>query len=157
MDLNRKILRVYKDLDPILRAKCRSVSTLEPWILMLCDNMWSTLEYHDALGLAANQVGYDYQIICVNGPEFKGVMINPKITEASEEIFHFEEGCLSMPDYKLDIGMRSEKISVKYKDLDGNEKKICTTGLTSVIIQHEVDHLLGILFVDYLDDLMKGV
>lgn len=146
-----KTLKIYRDDEPILREKCRSVEKIEPWVLDLCGDMWATMQSSKAVGLAANQVGYNYRIITIDGPEFSGVMINPTIQEQTEEIFHFMEGCLSIPGVQLDTGNRSKAISINYFDIGGYEKTLWTKDITSVIIQHEVDHLDGKLMTDYLD------
>jgi len=151
-----KILKIYDYKDPILRTKCRDVLRMEPWVLGLADDMWMTMLISKALGLAANQVGFDYNMITINGPEFKGPMINPVIEEKSEEVFHHIEGCLSLPGYELDTGKRSKSIKVRYHDLESIEKTIWLKDVTSVIVQHEIDHLRGIIFLDHLHkDMIK--
>ncbi len=146
-----KVLKIYNDTDAILRVKCREVEIIEPWVLSLCDDMWTTMKAKNGIGIAANQVGYDYRVIAVDGPQFSGIMINPIIHERSEEIFHFVEGCLSVPGIGFDPGIRSRSISVSYSDVSGEKKKLWTQDITSVIIQHEVDHLDGKMFTDYID------
>ena len=151
-----KLLKIYKDGDSILRTTCRSVGKLEAWVLEFGASMWLTMEMANGVGLAANQVGYDYRIIAVKGPEFSGIMINPIITDRSKEIFHLQEGCLSLPGFGIDTGKRSKEITVTYMDLAGDQKILLTKDFTAVIIQHEADHLDGILFTDYLDKKMAG-
>jgi len=146
-----KIMKIYKDTDPILREKCREVQHMEPWVMNLCDDMWITMQSRNAVGLAANQVGYNYKIIAIHGPEFSGIMINPTIQEKTEEIFHFMEGCLSIPGIELDTGKRSKAISISYFDMGGVKKILWTKDMTAVIIQHEMDHLAGKLMTDYID------
>ena len=146
-----KILKIYSYKDPILRTKCREVPHLEPWILALADDMWMTMLMSKAVGLAANQVGFDYCMITVKDPQFEGPMINPVIEERSEETFHYEEGCLSMPGYRVDIGKRSKAVKVRYTDLTGKVDHIWLINDAAVIVQHEIDHLSGIIFIDHLD------
>lgn len=149
------ILQVYKNTDLVLRVKCKEVENINVKILQLVNDMWETMESMNAIGLAANQVGEDYRIICIKGPEFSGIMINPEIVEWSDEIFHFVEGCLSMSGLGVDTGKRSRAIKVKYTAIDGKLQELWTKDLTSVIIQHEVDHLDGILMTDYLDKILE--
>ena len=108
-----------------------------------------------AVGLAANQVGMDYNMITVLGPMFEGPMINPVILERSADVFHYAEGCLSVVGYELDIGKRSRSIKVQYYDLEGKKQEVELKDDTAVIVQHEIDHLLGKLMIDYLEPQMK--
>jgi peptide deformylase len=146
-----KILKIYSYQDPILRTKCRDILRMEPWVLQLADDMWMTMLMSKAVGLAANQVGFDYNVITIKGPEFQGPMINPVIEEASKEIFHYQEGCLSMVGYQMDTGKRSKTIKVSYHDLEGKKQTVTLSDMTAVIVQHEIDHLHGHLMTDYLD------
>jgi peptide deformylase len=145
------ILKIYNYKDPILRTKCRDILRMEPWVLILADDMWMTMLMSKAIGLAANQVGYDYNIITINSPEFQGPMINPVVVEKSKEIFHYEEGCLSIPGYQMDTGKRSKTIKIDYHNLAGNKETITLNDMSAVVVQHEMDHLMGILMVDHLD------
>ena len=106
-------------------------------------------ESENGIGLAANQIGIDKRVCVVNVKE-PLVLINPKIVEKSKEKFVFPEGCLSFPEIRGDI-TRAEEIRVKYQDLDGVHHTIECDGLLARCIQHEVDHLKGILFIDRMD------
>lgn len=150
------ILKIYHNNDPILRTKCREIAAIEPWVLQLADNMWLTMLMARAVGLAANQVGMDYRLITVRGQQYEGPMINPVIEAKSEELYHFEEGCLSMPGYFFDTGKRSKYIRVSFLDLEGNKQTVDLSEDTAVIVQHEVDHLDGIFFTDHLHEKMYG-
>lgn len=150
-----KILKIYNHQEPILRHKCREITRMEPWVLELADDMWMTMLMSRAVGLAANQVGMDYRLITVKGDQFEGPMINPIITSQSDEKFHFEEGCLSVPGYSFDTGKRSKQITVVYFDLSGQQQSVELSDMTAVIVQHEIDHLEGIIFIDYLDNRLK--
>lgn len=150
-----KLLKIYNYKDPILRNKCRDIEHMESWVLDLANNMWETMLTSKAVGLAANQVGYDYRMITVHTPVFQGPMINPVIEERSQEVFHFPEGCLSLPGYGLDIGKRSRAIKVRYFDLEGKLQVIWMSDETAVVVQHEIDHLDGIMMVDYLEPGMR--
>jgi len=151
-----KILKIYNYQDPILRTKCRDILHMEHWVLNLADDMWMTMLTSKAVGLAANQVGYDYRMITVKGDQFEGPMINPVIVEKTSEIFHFQEACLSAVGYGFDTGKRSKGITVTYYDLEGKPQAINLTDMTAVIVQHEIDHLEGIVFLDYVDRRLYG-
>lgn len=113
--------------------------------------MLTTLKSHKALGLAANQVGKKVRIIALNTDQFQGIMFNPEILTKSDETFDFNEGCLSIKKKFLNTKTRSKTIKVKWQDKSGkyNEKEF--NDLSSVVIQHEIDHLNGVLFTDYLE------
>ena len=151
-----KILKIYNQADPILRTKCRPVESMQSWVLELADDMWMTMLMSKAVGLAANQVGMDYRMITVKGDQFEGPMINPVIEEKTVEIFHYEEGCLSLAGYRFDTGQRSKAVKVNYFDLEGKPQSIYLSDMTAVIVQHEVDHLDGVFFTDYMDRRLNG-
>ena len=145
-----KLLKIYRDDDPILRNKCRPVGIpTEPWVLQLCEDMKLTMFMAQGVGLAANQVGWDYRIIYIKCNDFSGVMINPVIKERSDDTISFEEGCLSLPGQFIDVKSRNAEITVGYYGMSGKYHEIVAKDKLSVIIQHEVDHLDGILMIDY--------
>lgn len=147
-----KILKIYKDTDPQLREVCVPVQKINQYVKDLSASMELTMDLAGGIGLAANQVGEVLRMIWVKGPEFSGVMINPIIEELSTTEALINEACLSLPGVEDVVTSRSQEISVSYKDLDGNEKNVLLTGLTAVIVQHEVDHLNGILLSDYFEE-----
>ena len=106
-----KTLRIYTGDDPMLRLKCRDVERIEPWVSQLCEDMWLTMQSANGVGLAANQVGFDYRIIAVDTKRFSGIMINPVIEVSSDELFDYEEQCLSLPDLQVLTGKRSKDIA----------------------------------------------
>ena len=150
-----KILKIYSHTDSILRTQCRDIDYIESWVLDLANDMWMTMLVSKAVGLAANQVGFDYRMITVKGPMFEGPMINPIIEERSDAIFHYPEGCLSIPGYQFDTGKRSQSIKVRYRDIEDNMQTIWLKDVTAVIVQHEIDHLLGVTMLDYKDGRLK--
>lgn len=150
-----RVLKIYNYQDPILRTRCRPIEHMEGWVLELANDMWMTMLMAKAVGLAANQVGMDYRMITINGDQFQGPMLNPQIIEKSSELFHFSEGCLSMRGYQLDTGKRSKTIKVEYHDLEGNVQFAEVSDMTAVIVQHEIDHLDGIIMTDYLDNRLR--
>ena len=150
-----KILRIYNHKDPILRTQCRTIDAMESWVLDLANDMWMTMLTSRAVGLAANQVGFNYKMITVRGPGFEGPMINPQIEFKSDGIYHYQEACLSIPGYHFDTGNRSKNIRVSYHDLEGQVQTVDLSDETAVIVQHELDHLEGIIFTDYLDNRLR--
>ena len=137
--------------DPILRKKCKPVEDYKK-LSGLIDDMFDTMYEENGIGLAANQVGVDLNlfIIDISDIEEEGesihVFINGEIIESSGESW-FEEGCLSIPDVRLDV-KRPETITFKYQDESGHEYTKEISGLLARAIQHEVDHLNGVFIVD---------
>ena len=137
--------------DPILRKKCKPVEDFKK-LSGLIDDMFDTMYEENGIGLAANQVGVDLNlfIIDISDIEEEGesihVFINGEIIESSGESW-FEEGCLSIPDVRLDV-KRPETITFKYQDESGHEYTNEISGLLARAIQHEVDHLNGVFIVD---------
>lgn len=125
------------------------------------ENMYETMIAKGGVGLAAVQVGRLERMLIVNIPREDGVqhkedlleVINPEILESSGEIL-FQEGCLSIPDY-YEVVRRANCVTVRYFDREGREKTIAAEGYLAVALQHEIDHLNGILFIDKLPLLKK--
>jgi len=146
-----KILPIITNPNPILRKQSKEIKKDEiksKQFQGLCFDMEKTMKKKDGAGLASPQIGKNIRLIVVNSDEGVIHMINPKITKKSFAKEFGEEGCLSIPDIFLKIE-RHKKVNCKYLDLNGNEKKIKASGMLARIIQHEVDHLDGILFIDY--------
>ncbi|MBC8257074.1 MAG: peptide deformylase [Candidatus Marinimicrobia bacterium] len=147
-------LQILKYGDPILRKKVENVSDFRN-IPDLVEQMFNTMHEESGIGLAANQVGYSLNLLildtsCLEGEEDTKpyILINTEII-GSEGSTIMEEGCLSVPDIRAEIE-RPESIIIKYQDLEQNFHEEIFTGLVSRVIQHELDHLDGKLFVDYL-------
>lgn len=140
----------------ILRQKCRKVSAITPEIKDLAERMGLALNEFKGVGLAAPQINHPIRLIVVTD-EKKGFipMVNPTITFASKEKVASEEGCLSIPNV-FGIVRRAAKIRYSYQDLDGNIIKAKAKGLTSIIIQHECDHIDGVLFIDKAESIVQG-
>lgn len=141
----------------ILRKKTAQVNDLDTDLIMLVENMFFTMHNADGIGLAAPQVDKDLQLCVIDVSvvdEYKDIkpitLINPVILETHGEEPR-EEGCLSIPDVR-GIVTRPETIHLKYNDFDMNEKELTAGGLLARVIQHEIDHLNGVLFVDHLDE-----
>jgi peptide deformylase len=147
--------------DKILRKKVNKIKEVDKEINDLIENMFDTMRNANGIGLAANQVGADRSIFIVDISNLEEheeseplVFINPKIVKRSEEQTVFEEGCLSIPDIRGDV-VRPEAITIAYQDTEFKEQTMDADNLLSRVIQHEYDHLLGILFTDLVDDEMK--
>tara|TARA_B100000945_G_scaffold95505_1_gene74667 strand:- start:301 stop:825 length:525 start_codon:yes stop_codon:yes gene_type:complete len=154
----RKILTIP---DPVLRQKSLAVKKIDKDIKNLMDDMIKTMYDAPGIGLAAIQIGVPKRVVVMDlskDSDKKEPMyfINPEITWKSNVNSIYEEGCLSIPNQFAKIE-RPDKCHVKYLDYNGEEKEIKTEGLLSTCIQHEVDHLNGILFIDYLSKLKKDI
>jgi len=148
--------------DKILRKKTNKVSDVDLETVKLIKDMFETMKNAFGIGLAANQVGADKQIFIVNLSGVEDyedtkpiVFLNPEIIKYSDEKTVVEEGCLSIPDVRADVE-RPEKISIKYFDTELKEQILDADELLARVIQHEFDHLQGVLFTDLIaDDLKK--
>jgi peptide deformylase len=148
-------LPIYTFNNPVLRKKAKSIKTVTPELVTLADDMLETMRKANGIGLAANQVGSLQRIVVVDMTGSEGVdhfdpliMFNPVISD-EEGKWTLEEGCLSLPDLRDEV-QRAEKIQVKYRDRNFDERVLEAEGMLGRVVQHEVDHLNGILFVDHL-------
>lgn len=148
----RKILTVPKD-EKALRKKSKKVEKINALTYQLIDDMLETIE-GIGYGLAAPQVGVLKRIIVVRHEDKVYKLINPRLTEKSEDIVCGVEGCLSMPDKIGDVE-RHMKVTVKAQDISGKNIKISAENLLARIFQHEIDHLNGILYIDKAKNLRK--
>ena len=154
------ILKIVNCLDPILRQACKEIKNIDGEISILSHDMIETMYDAPGAGLAANQVGVSSKIIVVDrgiGTEKKDpiTIINPKIT-ANEEEQIGEEGCLSIPEIFADI-RRAKRVEIKGIDLDGNDICFEAEGYLARALQHEMDHLQGILFWDKLSRIKRDI
>lgn len=145
--------------DKILKAKSEDVKKIVDNTIRLLDNMQEIMYKYKGIGLAAPQVGINVRVAIIdlqkNDPGFGLVeMINPEILENAGNFEEHEEGCLSVPDFYSPVP-RGKYIKIKYIDRKGEEKTIETDTFFSVVAQHEVDHLNGILFIDRISLLRK--
>ncbi len=145
--------------DPRLRKASKAVTRIDAKIKTLTGDMFDTMYDAPGIGLAAIQVGEPVRVIVVDAtrgddPKNPIAMINPEIVWFSDEKDVFEEGCLSIPEF-LDEVERSERIRVKYRDLEGEDQEIEAEGLLARVIQHEVDHINGVLFIDHISRLKR--
>lgn len=150
--------------DPMLRKKAEPIDKNYEGLQELIENMWETMYYSDGVGLAAPQIGKAIRIFVIDAssgadeePElkdFKKVFINPEILEISGDKWVMNEGCLSLPEIREDV-TRPDKVRIRYVDENFEPHEEVYTGYAGRIIQHEYDHLEGILFIDYLSPLRK--
>jgi len=141
-----------RDLDiqlygsPILRKKCRQVKNIDYRINQLLDAMVKLMKEKEGVGLAGNQAGLELALVVVEAPQKLYRLINPRITKRKGKIT-FDEGCLSFPELTLSV-KRSEEIWVNYLDEQAKEVDVKAEGILAVILQHEIDHINGVLFID---------
>ena len=147
--------------DPRLKKKSLPVTSVDADVRQLMDDMLETMYAAPGIGLAAPQVDVLKRVIVLDidredtktGPLF---MANPEIIEASDEDLTYEEGCLSLPEHYSDV-VRPAKVTVRYLDRDGVQKDLACEGLLATCVQHEIDHLDGILFVDHISSLKRNM
>ena len=161
------ILPIVKADNPILRRKAKRVPNIDAGIQKLIDDMIETMHDASGVGLAAPQVGISLRVIVVQEFEEKEggelvpgeiiALINPQMVKITGE-YEVEEGCLSLPGYVGDI-KRAEKVLVKGLNRQGKEVRIKAEGLLAEALQHEIDHINGMLFVDHLPsmDMLRQV
>ena len=165
------ILPIVAYGDPILKQRAKEIGCSSKDFEILLKNMWETMYAANGVGLAAPQVGKSLRLFIVDGSPFsaeaslttheknelkvfKKVFINPKILQKSDDLENFNEGCLSIPDVRGDVN-RPSSIKIKYQNQYFREITEHISGLPSRIVQHEYDHLEGILFTDKLSALKK--
>ncbi len=144
--------------DPVLRKSTKKVTDFNDNIKRIVKNMIAVMHREDGVGLAAPQVGLDSSILVIDisgveENELPTAFINPEIIEASGESV-IEEGCLSIPGVREDV-LRPDKIELVYNDEDGNSHKELLNGWKARVLQHEIDHLNGILFVDRISPVKR--
>ncbi len=154
----KKILTVP---DNMLRQKSIPVKTIDKDIQNLMDDMLQTMYHAPGIGLAAIQIGVPKRVVVMDlskeGDKKKPMyFVNPEITWKSNSNSTYEEGCLSIPGQFAKIE-RSKKCKIKFLDYNGDQKELNADGLLSTCIQHEIDHLNGILFIDHLSKLKKEI
>ena len=146
------LLPIVKVPEPVLRQKTRKIRKIDAAVQKLIDDMIDTMHDAPGVGLAANQVGVSLRVCVIHVPgEDVVTLINPEIVRRSGTR-ECEEGCLSLPGYKGTI-QRSEKVVVKGLNRDGRPVRYHATDLFAEAIEHEVDHLNGLLYFDYLDSI----
>tara|TARA_B100001029_G_scaffold178424_1_gene185158 strand:- start:778 stop:1299 length:522 start_codon:yes stop_codon:yes gene_type:complete len=154
------IRKILTEPDPFLRQKSTKVEKVDDNIRKLMDDMLETMYEAPGIGLAAIQIGVPKRVIVMDlaKDEKKSPLyfVNPEIILKSQNNSAYEEGCLSVPGQFAEIN-RPEKCHIKYLDYRGESKELKAEGLLATCIQHEIDHLEGILFIDYLSKLKKSM
>jgi peptide deformylase len=146
--------------DPRLKKPAQPITDLSDDLRRLADDMLETMYAAPGIGLAAPQIGVDTRLIVMDCIKAEGeaprpmAMFNPEILAESDERSTYEEGCLSIPDIYADVE-RPAAVTVRWIDRDGNEQQDSFDGLWATCLQHEIDHLNGVLFIDYLTPLRR--
>jgi peptide deformylase len=145
--------------DPVLRQLSKPIERVDSDLQRLADDMLETMYDAPGIGLAAIQIGVPRRMLVIDiareGEEKQPqIFINPEIVKSSDERSVYEEGCLSIPDYYAEVE-RPAVVSVKYLDRNGKEQTVEADGLLATCLQHEMDHLEGILFIDHLSRLKR--
>ena len=156
---------------PVLKKICKNITSDYENLDSLIDNMWETMYAASGVGLAAPQIGLSIRLFIVDASpfsedknlsfeereklsKFKMVFINPELKATSDDLNTFNEGCLSIPEIREDV-VRENEIIVDYYDQDFNKKSLKLDGLRARVVQHEYDHIQGILFTDKLSAFKK--
>jgi peptide deformylase len=145
--------------DPRLRLASQPVAAIDAEVRRLIADMFETMYAAPGIGLAAIQIGVPRRVITLDlakkDEEKKPqVFINPAILSTSADRSTYEEGCLSIPEYYEEVE-RPAEVKIRYLDLDGTERELEATGLLATCVQHEIDHLNGVLFIDHLSKLKR--
>jgi len=154
------ILEILKYPDPNLKKKANPIIKIDPALCQLAKDMAETMYAAPGVGLAATQVGEPFRLIVLDvtpadQPKDLKVLINPMIVSAEGDCT-WEEGCLSIPDYCEEV-KRKKKVVVRCQNLEGETVEIAGENLLSIALQHEIDHLDGILFIDRLSRLKRSL
>ena len=165
------ILPIVAYGSPVLKKKAEKISKDYPNLKDLIENMWETMYASHGVGLAAPQIGLSIRLFVIDASPFvdeekmtqevidelstfKKVFINPEIVTENGALWDFNEGCLSIPDVREDV-LRREKIVLSYVDENFEAQRLELNGLAARVVQHEYDHIEGILFTDHLSSLKK--
>jgi peptide deformylase len=147
--------------EPVLRTKAKPIERVDAELRRLMDDMLETMYDAPGIGLAAPQIGVSRRLIVMDparddAPKTPLIMVNPEILDRSEEMRLHDEGCLSIPDFTAEIE-RPAKTRVAFIDREGKKQEVELEGIWSTLVQHEIDHLNGILFIDYLSRLKRDM
>ena len=145
--------------DPRLRLKSAPVDKIDEEVRGLAQDMLETMYDAPGVGLAAIQIGVPKRVVTIDTAKKDEerrpiVLVNPEIVWSSEETSTYEEGCLSIPEYYEEVE-RPTRVKFRYTDLDGKAVEVEAEGLLATVVQHEIDHLDGVLFIDHLSKLKR--
>jgi peptide deformylase len=161
MTYQPKALKILTYGHPTLRVKCAPVTEFNEELKQLAEDMFLTMVESDGVGLAASQVDRKIQLLVIGVPQkdsddlLEMAVVNPVILESGGS-WDYEEGCLSFPDLRNTV-TRPEWIKLQYQDLDGKTHILDAAGMLSRVLQHEIDHLNGILFIDRLTAIRRAL
>ena len=160
------LLPIHETPDPVLRQISTPVESIDDVLQRLIDDMFDTMYAAPGIGLAAIQIGEPKRLLVIDlqEPEEEGgepvrdprVFINPEILETSETTRPYQEGCLSVPDQYAEV-LRPDRVFARWRERDGSQREEWIDGLLAVCLQHEIDHLNGILFIDHLSRLKRDM
>jgi peptide deformylase len=147
--------------EPMLKAPSRKLERVDAQLRRLADDMLETMYEAPGIGLAAVQIGEPVRMLVIDlakepEPKAPQFYINPEIIWSSDERSIYEEGCLSIPDYYADVE-RPASVRVRHLDLHGKAHEITAEGLLATCLQHEIDHLNGVLFIDHISKLKRQI
>ena len=147
--------------DPVLRQVSKPVERVDDELRRFADDMLETMYDAPGIGLAAIQIGEPRRMLVIDlakedEPKAPHVIINPEIVASGDGVSVYEEGCLSIPDYYAEVE-RPDTVTVKYLDRDGKEQLVEADGLMATCLQHEIDHLNGVLFIDHISKLKRDM
>ncbi len=147
--------------DPVLRQQSKPIEKVDAEVLRLADDMLETMYDAPGIGLAAIQIGVARRMLVIDvareGEEKTPIVfINPKILKVSDDVSTYEEGCLSIPDYYAEVE-RPASLTVQYVGRDGKQQTVEADGLLATCLQHEIDHLNGVLFIDHISRLKRDM
>ena len=150
------VLPIYVYDQAVLKKKARPVQKVDEDLVKFIEDMFETMHKANGVGLAANQVGSLQRVVVIDVSGYEGmenvkplVLLNARIVGEGEEEVTMEEGCLSLPELRDEVE-RPEKVTVEYQDLDLQKQVIEAEGILARVLQHEIDHLNGVLFIDRL-------
>ncbi|SFI85312.1 peptide deformylase [Aerobium aerolatum] len=147
--------------DPVLRQLSKPLERVDDSVRKLADDMLETMYDAPGIGLAAIQIGEPVRMLVIDlakedEPKAPQVFINPQVVATGDEASVYEEGCLSIPDYYAEVE-RPATLTVSYVDRDGKEQTVEADGLLATCLQHEIDHLDGVLFIDHISKLKRDM
>lgn len=157
------VLHVVIHPDNVLRQKCAPVTEITSELLKFLDDMLDTMYSEEGIGLAAPQVNKSIRAIVIDVEQHEEgergnpiKLLNPEIIAKSDFLTTLNEGCLSLPDMRVEVA-RPDEVTVRYMDIEGKTQEIHATDLMAKALQHEIDHLNGVLIFDYLSALKRGM